>query len=566
MQPPFSAQFGDIYFSAEDGLAETRHVFLDGNGLPGRWADRKRFTIAETGFGTGLNFLAAWMLFEKTAPADAVLDYVAVELYPMTAEEIGAALEQWRGQFGGRLEALQAQWPLRIPGFHRLHFPRVRLTLIFDDVQKALPEIIAPRGVDAWFLDGFAPAKNPDMWAEELYQQMARLSNQGTTVATFTAAGLVRRGLAEAGFAVEKKQGYGRKRDMVVARFGGEARPEFSISASVGIEGGGLAGTSCAYALKRRGIAACIYEKNSGLASGTSGNQVGLCNPRFYARRTQQSDFYAAAYAMAYAEFRSLNMLDACGSLHLVNSLEKEKRFASMLQHWGWDKTHMHCLKAQQSLDISGVKIDADILYLPQSMQVSPAALCTRYASDIPVSFNTSAFGDHDAVVLANGPGVLARLDLPLHTVRGQVTMVEATARSRDLKTNLCFGGYISACRGGQHVVGSSFQKWLDHTDVLPQDDADNMKRLAEHVPALAGEWQILSSRAGLRVASKDHFPVAGPVPGRDRHYASTAHGSHGIISSLACAELLADRLDGSPYCLPAATVEALSPDRFSKQ
>lgn len=537
---------------------------MDGNGLPERWAGRKRFTIAETGFGTGLNFLAAWALFEETASADAVLDYVAVELYPMTAEEIGTALDRWRDVFQGRLEALQAQWPLRIPGFHRLHFPRVRLTLIFDDVQKALPEIVAPRGVDAWFLDGFAPAKNPDMWADGLYKEMARLSNQDATVATFTAAGLVRRGLAEAGFSVEKKPGFGRKRDMVVARFGGEARPDISAPGSVGITGGGLAGTACAHALKRRGFAAHIYEAGPKLATGASGNAVGLCNPRFYAQRTQQSDFYAAGYAKAHAEFRSLGMLDSCGSLHLINTAEKEKRFASMLQYWGWDNAHMRRLNAQQSSEISGIKIEQDTLYMQDSMQVSPAALCAKYADGAPVMFGASGCGDHDAMILASGPGILSQLSLPLHTVRGQVTMVEANATSQNLKTNLCFGGYVSACREGRHMIGSSFQKWLDHTDVLPQDDADNLERLAEHVPALAGEWLVLSSRAGLRVASRDHFPVAGSVPGRNSVYVSTAHGSHGIISSLICAELLADQLDGSPYCLPAATVKALSPERFS--
>ncbi|QQG36935.1 MAG: tRNA (5-methylaminomethyl-2-thiouridine)(34)-methyltransferase MnmD [Micavibrio aeruginosavorus] len=215
-----SVQFDDIYFSPEDGLAETEHVFLRGNNLPAAWQDRSSFTIAETGFGTGLNFLAAWKLFEETAPVAHQLDYVSFEKYPLSSEEILTALRRWQGYFGGRLEKMAALYPLRINGVHRVHLtPRTRLTLIFDDVNEALPRLIVPRGVNAWFLDGFAPAKNPQMWSDVLFDGMARLSAEGATVASFTAAGHVRRGLAAREFTVSKVRGYGRKRDMTQAVF-----------------------------------------------------------------------------------------------------------------------------------------------------------------------------------------------------------------------------------------------------------------------------------------------------------------------------------------------------------
>src|SRR5688500_13055850 len=137
---PRSAQFDDIYFTADDGLAETRHVFLAGNNLPEAWSNRDRFTIAETGFGTGLNFLETWTRFEKTADSGAILDYVSFELYPWSAKEIRESLSHWSGEFGGRLEKLVRSYPLRIPGWHRVDLgPRVRLTLVFDDVNAALP-------------------------------------------------------------------------------------------------------------------------------------------------------------------------------------------------------------------------------------------------------------------------------------------------------------------------------------------------------------------------------------------------------------------------------------------
>ncbi len=574
MQPPFSRQFDDIYFSAEDGLAETRHTFLNGNGLPEAWAGRDRFTIAETGFGTGLNFLAAWTLFEETAAPEAVLDYVSVELYPLDAAAILAALGRWRDAFGGRLERLAAQYPMKLPGFHRIAFGRVRLTLVFDDMAEALPQLSVPAGVDAWFLDGFAPSKNPKMWTEALYREMARLSAPGATLASFTAVGAVRRGLGAAGFTVNRIRGYGRKFHMTTGRFDGTPRADAVRPRSIAVIGGGLAGTACAHALKQRGFMAVIYERED-LAAGASGNALGLCNPRFSARRTPEAQFYAAAYARACRMFQGMPGFNPCGSLHLVNSVDKDKRFRALLENWGWDTAHLAWLDAQQASDAAGVALAAPCLFLPQSMQMNPAALCRAYAAGIPVHRDVAApvpdgkgwrvGHDYcDAAILAGGPGLLHHphaAALPLHTVRGQVTTVRGRGASLDLKTNLCFGGYVSAPVAGLHMVGSSFQRWLGHTDLLPEDDAANLAKLAASVPALAQPYDIINARAGLRVASRDHFPVAGRLAGG--LYISAAHGSHGLLSSLACAELVVDMMDGSPGSLPLSVQEALSPGRF---
>lgn len=249
---PRSERFDDVYFSAEGGLAETRHVFLNGNGLPGRWQGRRAFTICETGFGTGLNFLAAWALFERTAEAGQTLHFISFEKYPLMTEEIRAMLTPLqpstplpaspliRGeglpaisppplQGGGSrrgvetpeikdsLDEMLALYPENPEGVHRIQLnDAVTLTLIFDDVNAAIPAMTET--VDAWFLDGFSPAKNPDMWTDVLFENMARLSAPGATLATFTAAGAVRRGLERAGFHVEKRPGFGHKRHMTIGR------------------------------------------------------------------------------------------------------------------------------------------------------------------------------------------------------------------------------------------------------------------------------------------------------------------------------------------------------------
>lgn len=209
---PRSKEFDDVYFSAENGLAETMHVFIAGNDLPRRWEGRPEFTICETGFGTGLNFLAVWKLFEETASPDQRLHFISFEKYPLRKEEIREYLTPFFTSALENLEKFLSVYP-SASGTVKIT-DRVALTLILGDVNEEIPKLNA--SVDAWFLDGFKPSSNPEMWSETVFTNMARLSRTGATLATFTAAGFVRRGLAAAGFEVKKVKGYGHKRDMTV--------------------------------------------------------------------------------------------------------------------------------------------------------------------------------------------------------------------------------------------------------------------------------------------------------------------------------------------------------------
>ena len=565
-QPPRSQQFDDVYFSAEDGLAETRHVFVEGNGLPGRWQGRDRFCIAETGFGTGLNFLAAWKLFDETAPPGAFLDFVSVEKYPLSREEIRTGLAYWAPQLGPYLERYLSHYPLRTAGYHRVVFDgRVALTVIFDDVNDAFPQLDAR--VDAWFLDGFTPAKNPQMWTPGVFAEMARLSAPGATFATFTAAGDVKRGLREAGFDVRKQKGFGRKRDMLAGCMPGESAPPMRRTGRVAIVGGGLAGTSCAYVLMQYGFTAVIYERESALAARASGNRLGLYNPRFTAFRGAESGFYASAFALAHRTFAALKDIDfnPCGALHLVTDDDKQKRFPRTAQNWGWHEDHMRMVTADEASSIAGVTVEQDALYLPDSGAVSPYKLCHAYARDIDVRLNTEADPDDldaDYIIYAGGAGALSLPGFPLETVRGQVSYPVPDDALRSLKTALCYGGYLAPGAGGDYMLGSTFQRWLSDTDIKDADHADNIAKLAAAVPALAGVT-VDGGRAGLRTASKDRFPVIGAW--KDRIYLSTAHGSHGLLSSLMAAHYIADLMRQGPVCLPRPSVAALAPSRFAK-
>ncbi len=559
-----SEEFDDIYFSPDDGLAETAHVFLRGNNLPAAWAQIQNFTIAETGFGTGLNFLSAWKLFDETAVAGAMLDFVSFEKYPLTSAQIGVALGAWSGYFGGRLERLLESYPLRVSGFHRVHLSgTVRLTLIFDDVNDALPQLTAPCGVNAWFLDGFAPAKNPQMWSETLFREMARLSAPTATVASFTAAGAVRRGLAAQGFTVSKTRGYGRKRDMTQAVYRGETNiTPATATRRVAVIGGGLAGTACASALKRRGLDVVIYDPH-GLAQFASGNRLGIYNPRFSQQRTAESDFYSSGFA-ALARLNDTGQ--RCGSLHLVTDDDKRKRFDGVLQNWDWHSDHARMLSAQEASAQAGVSLPADALFLPDSGYISPHDLCVAYAAGVEVRKDIYDPREFDAVILANGiqakdhPGLA---DLPIHTVRGQISFLESTG-APELKSNICYGGYLSANNPFGLTAGATFQQWRSDTDVTDEDHQSILENLHAAVPALAEGFRVTGGRAALRCAAKDRFPVIGLVPESSGLYVSTAHGSHGLVSTLAGAEYLADLIDRTPVSLSSATQNALDLGRFA--
>jgi tRNA 5-methylaminomethyl-2-thiouridine biosynthesis bifunctional protein len=218
---PRSKQFDDVYFSAQDGLAETRHVFLGGNNLPYAWAGKKQFTICETGFGTGLNFLAVLQLLARS-DAPECLHYISFEKYPLEKAYIAECLANW-AELSEELGVLLSFYPtdINVEKIKLSVFDHLVVTLFFGDVNDCMPKM--DEKVDCWFLDGFKPSSNPDMWSETVFENMARLSHEGSSLATFTSAGFVRRGLKAAGFDIRKIRGFGRKREMCIGQFiGGE--------------------------------------------------------------------------------------------------------------------------------------------------------------------------------------------------------------------------------------------------------------------------------------------------------------------------------------------------------
>lgn len=564
---PFSEPFNDVYYSSEDGIAESRHVFLSGNHLPERWADFEHdtFCIVETGFGTGLNFLLTWQLWQQQSPAHARLHYVSVEKFPLCAQELKRASAHW-SPLASLADQLMAAWPGRLPGQHRLEFDegRVVLDLWWEDSNAALTDLaVSTPAVDAWFLDGFAPSRNEAMWQPQLYQAMAALSRDTATVSTFTAAGHVRRGLMEAGFKVEKVPGFGHKRESlrgIVTQAGTALTPTESPwdlpaqsprkPQSALIIGAGLAGCTLASALAQRGIQVTLLDKGV-LAGEASGNEQGVLYTRLSRRHSALTDFALQSFRYSANLYRqmfgsgALNTgLDGelCGSFHQVKDPQEIALLKQQLL--GLDDL-AQAFTAEQAAEHLGETPSEGGFWYPDSGWLSPPAVCAAMIQSPLITLQANCgelsvklqdgqwqasnqqnalLASADTAILCGGTSTkqFAPTDwLPLQIIRGQTTYLPETAATSKLQTAFCHTGYISPAREGRHCMGASFKLRDASTEVRAQEHRENLDKLATALPQWSRELgsldiDSLQGRVGFRCASPDYLPIAGPVPDRD--------------------------------------------------
>lgn len=534
---PYSPEFGDIYFSVDDGMAETDHVFLRGSKLPESWEGYEHIRICETGFGTGLNFLMTAALFETTKKPGQKLFYTAIEKHPITKEDAVQSLKKWRSHFGDIFDRYVDKYPIRISGFHPIIIkPDIILVLIFDDIKDALPDMVDKQ--DFWFLDGFAPAKNPDMWQDDLYENMARLSHNETRFSTFTAAGKVKRGLKNAGFDAEKVKGFGSKRDMLIGKFcDGESRPqEKSPKKAYKIAGAGLAGLATGHLFTQLGKTVDVYEKNERNKQNASSNKLGLISPRISAERIPAYDYYNAAFALFKRENKA--QLKQIGVLITPDNEMKKNRFEKFKNSMKWPG---------EAIEYK----DKDVFFKDAGIS-SPAALCEYYSQDLNIHYGQEA----------ENPDIWATSYhhdfsfLPLQKIRGQVSY--ATAEKHGLSHIHSYGSYVAPIDEDRISFGATFSREDDSEGVTEQDHAYNLNKLnLDHE-----NINIYDGWAAFRCASKDHLPVIGPY---GDSYFNIAHSSHGMISSLAAALILAYYEGLIPQPFSKTVLEAVSPQRYTK-
>ncbi|MAM35193.1 MAG: hypothetical protein CMH28_08975 [Micavibrio sp.] len=322
----------------------------------------------------------------------------------------------------------------------------------------------------------------------------------------------------------------------------------------IAIIGGGLAGCAAAWCLSRQGHHVTIFEKGTEIASGASGNERGMINPRFYKFFNKEASFYAAGFKAvlkAAEELSQTHSLDfeQCGALHLITDETKKDRYSEMIKNWGWPEEEMRIVSSEKASEIAGTDIPAEALYLATSAQISPKKLCIAYSEQADIRLNTAIEsiepisdggwyldGERfDKAILANAYHIPQLMpEVELQTVRGQMALAKATSCSKTMKCNIHYGGYISAPMNGYHGVGASFQPWSKDVDVKKDDNRYILNKLAEFLPHISESIELEQERASLRTTNKHKFPEFGEVkPGL---YVSTAHGSHGLVTSLQAA------------------------------
>ncbi|MEW9799098.1 bifunctional tRNA (5-methylaminomethyl-2-thiouridine)(34)-methyltransferase MnmD/FAD-dependent 5-carboxymethylaminomethyl-2-thiouridine(34) oxidoreductase MnmC [Alteromonas sp. CYL-A6] len=567
---PVADAFDDVYYSNDSGIEESRYVFMTANGLPGRWLEhtRREFVIAETGFGTGLNFLVATQAFEqfrKQHPSHPLrqLYFLSTEKFPLPAAAMKKALATFP-ELSEQASALTEQYPMAMAGCHRRHFAHgaVILDLWIGDIHDSLPQWACPASglVDAWFLDGFAPSKNPEMWTTPLFEQLQRLSRPQASVATFTSAGVVKRGLQSAGFTVQKIKGFGRKREMLTGVM--TSAPDHSapagpwaryrtppVSGEVLIIGAGLAGSACALALCQRGIPVTLCYDDANVASGASGNPQGGFYPQLHAEASLASQIQAHCFLYASEQYRAVTATqplahEFCGVLQLGFNPASQTRHNKLATSGLWPEELVHLIEADAASALAGLTLPCPALSIPLGGWLSPpelvkallalakdTGLLTLRASTRVCDVEEQP--DHVTVRTDKGDTLTAShcifacghqsqssryfAPLPLRPVRGQVEAVPTTSELKPLRQVLCHKGYLTPQHGGRHALGSTYVKQDTATDIRAAESAMN---LATHQQALADcDWiQTLrhdgEARAAVRLGVPDHQPLCG-VAGR---------------------------------------------------
>lgn len=570
---PISQQYDDPYFSVDDGLNESRYVFLQHNHIAERLAQAatdnkntpyKAFNIVETGFGTGLNFLLTWQLFQQVSSNQQWLHFTSIEKHPLNQQELQQALALWP-ELKAFTEQLLAQYPLPIKGFHQLIWPeqRVQLTLIFDDVHNALPQLSGP--VHAWYLDGFAPSKNPDMWTPELFQQMRRLASRHAqepcTVATFTAAGIVRRGLMGVGFHIEKTPGFGRKREMLAGDYqqtiGAERPARFThkpwrlnktknrvdINSDVTVIGAGLAGSSTAYALAQQGFKVRVLDE-TGIAAGASGNpQGGLYVKLAASQNAAHTEFYLTAFQYAVRHIQQLGLseteADFCGVLQLAYDDKEAQRQQKFLATHTLPSDLVSSMSAEQASDTAGCPQEAGGLFFPKAGWIDPRALCRAWLSHPNIQVEHQQIQElaqpaqedrhwqlttdkgqiltADTLVIANAfdaKQLLPDAYLPIKRIRGQLSMLDASLVP-DINCVLCAQGYMAPAVNGQLCLGATYNLNDDNAQLTAQDHQTNITHLQDFGAAWAQlpDDALINGRVSFRCTTPDYLPMIGSVP-----------------------------------------------------
>jgi tRNA 5-methylaminomethyl-2-thiouridine biosynthesis bifunctional protein len=561
---PYSEAYGDVYHSESGGPAQARFVFMNGNEVERRWDGRERFVIFETGFGFGLNFLATWQAW-RGQPGK--LHYVAVEKHPYSLLDLRTLHERYP-EFQREAAELHSHWPPLVSGGHRAQLSgNVVLTLFFADIKIARDLRLR---ADAFYLDGFAPGKNPDMWSPALMRSLSRLAAPGATAATWSVAAPVRHALEATGWQVEKRQGFGEKREMLVARHAKPVEEPVRPPRRATVIGAGLAGAAICERLCARGWEVTLHEKHAEPAMEASGNHAGAFHPvatpddSVFARLTRAGFLYSLSNWKKYDQLR----WDACGALQLSRDAKEEgsQRKAAL----GQPAEYLQYVDREAASRHAGVELAAGGLWFPQGGWIQPRSLVQaqlRASRNLTIKYGSEvkSVDPESIAILANSSDATRLHPVPhlrLRRVRGQLTYIPED-RIDAPHVVVLRGGMVLPPVDSLCVVGASFD--IDDEDPLPREEshAGNLERLQRILPAEKISFP-LEGRVAFRSVAPDRLPLAGKIG--ENLYGAFAYGSRGLVWAALAAEIIASELEGEPLPVEGKLADALSPARFARR
>jgi tRNA 5-methylaminomethyl-2-thiouridine biosynthesis bifunctional protein len=555
---PFSPHYDDIYHSAVGGLAQAEHVFLRGNDLPERWQGRRVFTVMETGFGMGINFLTTWAAWRADPARCERLHFVSTEKHPFLQADLRHAYEApvADASIATLAQTLADAWPTLVPGTHRLEFEggRITLTLVFGDATETLPSLWLR--ADAFYLDGFAPAKNPELWTPVIFKQLARIAGDGATFATYTSAGDVKRALQGAGFEYEKVAGFGWKRAMLVGRFAPRwrvRRHEPPLPLAVGerhaiVIGTGLAGCAVIERLAARGWRVTALEHHNALARDASGNPAGVFHPMLSRDDSVASRITRAGFLYALQRWSALERAGQPltrgpeGLLQLAASDAEAQAMAEALGSFAYPPDYVVPMSREEARRIANIDVANGGWFFPRGGWLDPATLCAaqcaaaggqlerrfgvqvsrieRSGEDWDVFDDTNQLVARAPVVIVANAHDAARVAglnyASTRSVRGQLTVLPAGIVS-GLHVPVIGEGYVVPLANGIALTGATYD--IDDPDpsLRTPGHAENLARIAQMLPTLNGaidpqQIAMLDGRVAFRCVASDRLPMIGTL------------------------------------------------------
>ena len=577
----FSEEFDDLYSSAKGAVAECNHVFIKGNNLNERFenlGENSKFYIGEIGFGIGINFLTTCKSWLDHTKQNQVLEFYSFDKYLFRLSDF-KTLNVSCPDLKEYISELERNYPRNIQGAQKISLfgGRIILNLIIGEIDNTQEYIKLMDKVDAWYFDGFSPAKNPDLWSIKLFKCIHKSCHENTTFSTYTSSGLVKNNLTESGFNHSRAMGFSDKRHMLKGTVDTQLKKNTS-NTKVAVIGSGIAGCVLSYTLAKKGIEVDLYEKSDSICSGASSHELLVTYPRLSAHDTAFGSFTLHSYIFATNFYKQLktDTWKKTGVIILNHDAATEKRQSSLLEKRADGEIYRY-IDPDEASELSGIDIKLNGLIYEDAGYILPEEMCKFLIESPKINIFTSSHiksikkngevfnlnigkkkFEYQNVCVCAGSETANIVDIDgISIKRGQVTHIESLDNISRIKLPICAKGYISPRVNNIHLVGSSYSDSED-TDLSEEEHLYNLNNLKLVIDE---EMNVITGQTGHRAVSKDHMPVVGM---KDGIYINTCHGSRASVTAPISAEIIASMIVDEAPPLMGRELESLSPERFN--